>query len=371
MRTYLGSRRRPHVTGSLASLGALLGVVACVPADGEEAAAAVDQATPGVRTVNGEVPPVVLTDFVEYVRLTGEVEALHDVTVAAEESGAITRLYVEKGAMLDKGDPIMKIDDELLEANVAEARALMDIANEQFERQRQLWEDEGMGSEIAYLQAKASAGAARARLRTLEARLARTVVRAPVRGVFNDHFLDIGERASPGTPVAHVVSVDRVKIVGGVPERFALSVHRGDSARITLDAFPNREFRGAISFVGASIDEWARTVPIEILLPNPDGVLKPRMVANVEAELEHLYGVVVVPQDVVVRTETGFEVFVAVEVDGEWFARGRSVELGHAYGNRVVVARGLEEGDRLITVGHRLVDDLSRIRIVSEGTDGR
>ncbi len=350
-------------------VGVLILAAACSPADGEEAAnsATAAQEAAGARVVNVEVTPVELTDFVEYVRITGEVEALHDITIAAEESGAITRFHAEKGAFVRKGDPIMEIDNQVLAAGVEEARVLVDIANVQFERQRQLWEDEGMGSEIAYLQAKAAAQAAQARLKTLEARIARTTIRAPVSGVFDEYFLDIGEMASPGTPVARVVSVGRVKIVGGVPERYALTVRRGDSARVELDALPEGEFLGTISFVGASVDEKGRTVPIEILLVNPDRALKPRMVANVEVELERLSNVVVVPQDLVVRTETGYQVYVTETVDGETVARARTVTLGRSYANRVVVTDGLAEGDSLITLGHRLVDDMGRVRFVNEG----
>ena len=350
-------------------VGILIVAAACSPADGEEAVnvATTAQEAAGARVVNVEVTPVELTDFVEYVRITGEVEALHDITIAAEETGAIIRFHAEKGAFVRKGDPIMEIDEQVLAAGVEEARVLVDIANVQFERQRQLWEDEGMGSEIAYLQAKASAQAAQARLKTLEARIARTTVRAPVSGVFDEHFLDIGEMASPGTPVARVVSVGRVKIVGGVPERYALTVRRGDSARVELDALPEGAFLGAISFVGASVDEQGRTVPIEILLENPDRILKPRMVANVEVVLERLTNVVVVPQDLVVRTETGYQVYVAETTDGETVARARGVTLGRSYANRVVVTDGLAEGDSLITLGHRLVDDMGRVRLVNEG----
>jgi multidrug efflux pump subunit AcrA (membrane-fusion protein) len=91
------------------------------------------------------------------------------------------------------------------------------------------------------------------------------------------------------------------------------------------------------------------------------------MVANVEVELERLTNVVVVPQDLVVRTETGYQVYVATTADGETVARARTVTLGRSYANRVVVTDGLAEGDSLITLGHRLVDDMGRVRFVNEG----
>jgi RND family efflux transporter MFP subunit len=359
------------VLGTLAGLTA--GVAACRPSEGGEAQAeqremAAD--TTGARIVNVQVAPVGLTDFVDYIRITGEVEAMYDVTVSAEESGAILRYYAEKGARVRRGQVIAKIDDAVLSASVSEAEALAEVAREQYERQRRLWEDEGIGSEIAFLQARSSSAAADARVETLQARLARTEIKAPVTGIFDEKFTEVGEMVAPGTPVARVVSVSRVKITGGVPERFALFVRPGDSARVTLDPLGDREFVGAIQFVGTSVEPRSRTFPIEIVLDNPGDLIKPRMVANVQVERERLQDVVVVPQEVVLRTEGGYQVFVVANRNGHLVAQARAVELGPSFANRTVIATGLEVGDRLITVGGRLVDDGSFVRIVAAGGEG-
>ena len=77
-----------------------------------------------------------------------------------------------------------------------------------------------------------------------------------------------------------------------------------------------------------------------------------------------------VSQEVVIRTEDGYQVFV-VENDGDVAtAQGRSVELGPSFADRVVIADGLLDGDLLITVGHRLVDEGSRVAIVNAPEDG-
>ncbi len=354
----------------VAWVGLGLGVLGCSPSNGGEARA--DEAIPsadttGARVVNVEVSAVEFSSFVDYVRITGEVEALHDVTVSAEESGPIARFAVDKGTRLRRGQLIAKIDDAVLSAQVEEARALADLAQEQYQRQRRLWEEQRIGSEIAYLQLKSSAEAAAARLKTLEERLSRTEIRSPVAGIFDEDFVELGEMVAPGTPVARVVSIRRVKVVGGVPERFALDIDPGDSARITLDVLQGRTFAGAISFVGASVDARNRTIPIEIVLDNPERLVKPRMLANVQVERVRLEGVVVVPQDLVQRTEDGYQVFVAANREGRLLARARPVRLGPSYANRVVVEEGLAVGDQLITVGHGLVDDGSLLRIVRGG----
>ena len=94
--------------------------------------------------------------------------------------------------------------------------------------------------------------------------------------------------------------------------------------------------------------------------------MKPAMVANVRVERERLDGVISVPQDVVLRSADGYKGFVVEERDGYQVAKARTVVLGPAAGNRVVIEQGLAVGDLLVTLGHQLVDDESRIRIVQE-----
>ncbi len=93
------------------------------------------------------------------------------------------------------------------------------------------------------------------------------------------------------------------------------------------------------------------------------------MVANVQLVREDLTDVVVASQDVIRRSEDGYHVFVVEEVDGETFAAAKPVRLGAAAGNQVVIESGLDVGDRLITLGSQLVDDGSRVRVVSGSTE--
>jgi len=357
--------RRGAVLVVLAGLTA--GLTACSGSDGGEAQAEQPGArdTTGARVVNVEVTPIGVSSFVDYIRITGEVEAMYDVTISAEETGSILRFSAEKGARVRRGQVIAKIDDTVLRTQVAEAEALSDVAQEQFERQRRLWEDEQIGSEIAFLQARSTAAAAAARVETYQARLARTEVKAPVTGIFDEKFIEVGEMVAPGTPVARVISVDQVKITGGVPERFALFVQPGDSARVTLDPLAGQEFSGTIQFVGTSVDPRNRTFSIEIVLANPGRAIKPMMVANVQVARERLQDVIVVPQQVVLRTEDGYQVYVAATRNGNLMAEARPVVLGPSFGNRTVIESGLEIGDRLITVGERLVDNGSFVNIVA------
>jgi membrane fusion protein (multidrug efflux system) len=320
-----------------------------------------------VKVVNVEIRRVESTDFTSYVRLTGAVEALEDVVISSQESGVIRQIIADKGTRVRAGQPIARIDDEILAAQVDEARASSSLARERFERQRQLWEDEGIGSEIAFLQTKYDAQSADARLAFLEARLARHIIKSPIAGVLDDRYVDAGEIVAPGTPVARVLTTDRLKVVGGVPERFGPYVRQGGRAVLNFDVLPGPALEGEIAYVGAAVDPRNRTFPVEILLDNPEGRLKPQMVANVRVATERLTDVIVVPQDVVIRTEDGYQVFVVAGQGAELRAEARPVDLGPSFENEVVVSAGLSNGERLIVTGHQLVDAGDRVREVSEG----
>ncbi|UCD23653.1 MAG: efflux RND transporter periplasmic adaptor subunit [Gemmatimonadota bacterium] len=357
-------KQRALKYSAVAGLGLFL--VGCARGEADTADEANGAVQVGARIVNVEVTPVSVGEFTGFIRITGEVEALNDITVAAEITGRVMRFMAEKGDRVRRGQAIAQLDDAFLSAQVGEAQAAAQLALEEWERQRQLWEEDSVGTELMYLQRKYQAEIARARLEQLQSRLERTVISAPVTGVFDDNFLELGEMATPGTPVVRVVSTDRVKVIAGVPERYARSVQRGDSTIVTFDIFPGREFVGLVNFVGTSVDPSSRTFPIEILLDNPEGIMKPAMVANVRVQRERLSGVLVVPQHVVLRSADGYKVFIVSASNGDHVAAARTVVLGPTSGNRVVIEQGLEVGDLLITVGHQLVDDGSRVRVVNE-----
>lgn len=317
-----------------------------------------------VRVINVEVSEITTESFVDQIRLTGTVWANQDVQVAAEESGVIRAILKEKGAHVRAGEPLLRIDDAVLAAQVAQARAQAELASQAWERRKRLWEEDAVGSEIAYLEAKFGAEQTAANLRGLEARLARTLIRAPFSGTLEDRLVEVGSMVGPGQVVARVVDLDPVKIVAGVPERYAADVRLGARAVVSFDAFAGDVYEAPITFVGATVDPRNRTFPIEIVIPNPRRLIKPEMVSNVALARRELDAAVVVPQDALVRVENGYVVFVAVERDGATVAEVRTVVLGPSQRNMAVVEEGVEPGDRLIVVGHKSVADGDRVKVV-------
>jgi len=333
-------------------------------ADSGDAQAAAPTDSAYVRVINVEVRPVEVTSFVERIRLTGTAQATQDVTVAAEESGRIEEVVVEKGARVSQGQPLLRIDDSILRAQVEQARARAMLAEEVWQRRKRLYEDDQVGSAVAYLEARATAEETAANLDVLEERLDRTVVRAPFDGILDDRMVELGETVSPGTPVARVVQLDRIEVTAGVPERYSPDVEVGSRATVSFPVLPDRTFEGEITFVGSTVNPRNRTFPVEFSLDNPNGVVKPEMVANIAVVRQTRDNAVVVPQEALVRTEDGFRAFVVDESADPAVARARDVVVGPAQENTVVIEEGLSSGDLLVVVGQQQVAEGDRVRIV-------
>lgn len=358
----LMSAHKRVLLGTLAS--SLLVGIAAGCSGSSEASTTGDTAQTG-RIINVEVTPIRTTEFLEQIRLTGTVTANRDVTVAAEESGVIRALPVPKGNNVSAGQVIARIDDRILRAQVAQARAQADIARELADRRSRLFTESKVGSELAVLEARSNAQQAAANLQALTERLNRTAVRAPVSGILDDRHVEVGSMVSMGTPIARIIEVNPAKITAGVPERFAGDVLPGTPTRITFDVLPGRTFDARVSYVGTAVNPRNRTFPLEVVLPNAGRAIKPEMVANVEVVRRSVNQAIVVPQEALVRVEDGFVAYVVDESSGRPMARVRQLTLGASQRNQVVVESGLVVGDKLIVVGQNQVADGDRVAVVT------
>ena len=358
-RMPLPALQPPHAILLLSSLG----LSGCGAAD-QAGGATPEQAYS--RVINVEVTPVAAMAFTETIRLTGTVQAHRDVTISAEESGVVREILVEKGSRVRRGQPIARLDAALLQAQLDQARAMSELARESWERRKRLYEEDQVGSELSYLEARYGAEQAAANLKLLQERVERTLIRAPIDGILDSREIEVGTMVGVGTPVARIVDTDQVKITAGVPERYAGDVIVGSSVVVRFGAMGEGSYEGRISYVGAVVNTSNRTFPIELSLPNPGRVIKPEMVADVSVAKRTLEEATLVPQEALIRVEGGFVVFV-VEGDGPGaVARSRQVELGPAQLNQVVIRDGLVPGERLVVVGQQTVADGDRVNVVAE-----
>lgn len=323
------------------------------------------------RTVTVEVMEVHPAEFTHFIQVVGTVEAQRDVRVSAEEGGVVAAIGAARGEVVRRGDPLVRLDAGVLAAQLEQAASQAALAEEQWNRQKQLWEQDSVGTEMAYLQAKYNAQTARAQARVLAERMERTVVRAPIGGMLDDRMVEVGTMVSPGTPVARILDVDTIKVVAGVPERYAADIDRGTEVMVSVNALAGREYRGSIDFVGSAVSSGSRTFGVEVTVPNPGLGIKPGMVVDVRVARRTIEDALAVPRSSVIRRENGYVVYVARPVEDGWRAEARPVVPGASRGELVVIREGLEEGDRVVTVGQQRVAEGDALNVVNvENADG-
>lgn len=344
----------------------VLAAAACGAAQADNAGEAAEEGY--VRVINVEVRTMRPERFVEEIRLTAVAASDKDRLIRPEsEGGKVREVFVRWGEHVTAGQRLVKLDDDVLSAQVDQARAEADLAQQTWERRRRLWEEDRVGSELAYLEAKAAAERTAAALSALETRLENTLIEAPFTGVVEDVRVSAGSVLGQEDALLRLVEIDPIIVHAGVPERYALDVHVGDSAAVYFDALGQEPYAGRVGYVGSTVNQENRTFLILIGVPNPTDLIKPQMVANVLLTRRAVDDAIVVPQDALVRVEDGYVAFVAVDRDGVQVAEVRPVALGPTRRNLVVAESGIEPGDRLIVVGQRSVEDGDRVNIVGSG----
>ena len=300
-------------------------------------------------------------DVHEIVSGVGTVLAFHDVTVSSETSGKVVEVYAEVGDRVEKGDPLVQVDDELRRSAVEAAEAQLMLAEANFQKaKRDLERSEGLfktqdisemeleGARLAAKSAEANYLQAKAALRTAQRRSKDTRIVSPISGQVALRHVDLGTAVAPGSPIATIIAIERVKVKLGVSEKEVAKLAPGQKAQVQVDAYPGRKFTGHVYTVGLKADMSTRTFPVEVIVANrgPE-VLKPGMIARVDIEVGILKDAISVPQDAVMDDRGGKFAYV---VQGD-SAERRPLLLGPTFGEEVLVEKGLTPGDELVIQG--------------------
>ncbi len=347
----------------------------------EANAAAVERAPDERPAIHVRVLEAELKENTRRVTVSGNILPNRKVTVSPKLPGTIVRITKDEGDPVTMGedglgevlvelDPVdIALAVKQAEAGVATAKAAvgqaktaLDSADTAYSRAKNLFERKAlaeaefekaeMGRDMAaagLATARANAAMAEVGLETARTKLSQLVVRAPMAGTVLKRLVDEGEeaRAMPPTIVMVIGETHPVRVEGGVSELELRHLSQGMSVGVHVDAWPGRVFEGKLDRIGAMVDPMARTIPVRILIPNPDGKLRPGMAARIEIEVEKTRGLAI-PRSALLSSEAE-EGRLFVVAGGE--ARQRTVRLGPVFGDLVEVREGLEAGETVVSVG--------------------
>ena len=184
-------------------------------------------------------------------------------------------------------------------------------------------------------------------------------LRSPVSGIVTEKKAMQGMRFAPGEVLYQVTDLSSVWVLADVFEQDIAEVTPGARARITLAAHPGRDFSGTVDYVYPTLDEKTRTVPVRIVLANPQHLLKPAMYAQVELQSRATAPVLAVPDSALI--DSGRRRIVLVQ-RGEGRFEPREVQTGQQGEGYVEVRQGLQAGERVVVAANFLIDAESNLQ---------
>lgn len=328
-----------------------------------------------------EVSPVTTSDVNLYGEYVGRIRAQQFVEVRARVEGYLERILFEEGTFVNRGQTLFVIDPQVYRARAEKARAQLNKAQanatkaeRDLARIRPLYEQNAASqldldnAEAACENARAEALVAAADLTQANLTLSYTTVTSPISGYISERSADIGTLVGPNgkSLLATVVKSDTVLVDFSMTaldylrsKNRNVNLGQRDSDRqwepyvtVTLADGSAYPLRGMVDFASPQVDPTTGTFSVRAEMPNPDHVLLPGEFTRVKVLMDVVENAVTVPNKALEIERGGAYVYI---VRPDSIIERRFVETGPEYGNDVIIERGLDAGEMLVTEGfHKL-----------------
>lgn len=279
-----------------------------------------------------------------------------EVNLAAEVPGRITEINLQEGKAVREGDLLLAVNDEDLLAEKARLMAQKELALRTRARNAELLAVQGVSRQEAD-QAETQVQILEAELRSAEAGLNKTRIRAPFSGILGFSDLQKGAYINAGMPLTRLQDVETLKLEFSVPARYAAEIRPGMQVRFSVESEPDT-FEATVFAIDPGVDAASRTLRIRARFPNSRG-LRAGSFARTEVVLNRNKNSLAVPTQSVIPDTRGKKV-VRVRNGQPEFS---FIETGVRQRDYIQVLKGLEPGDTVLTTGLMFVRPGTPIRI--------
>ncbi|WP_026897814.1 efflux RND transporter periplasmic adaptor subunit [Daejeonella oryzae] len=293
--------------------------------------------------VNGIV--VKAESFANSLSVSGSIEANEQVQLRSEIPGLVTGIYFQEGSFVKKGQLLLKINDRELQAQLSQALTKQNLASQSEYRAKLLLEKEAISKED-YDVALADLRSLQSQTQVIRAQLSKSQIRAPFSGKIGLRNVSVGEYLIPTTSVANLVSINPVKILLSVPEKYAGQIGINTKLNFSV-AGSSRTYKANIYAIEPSIEMTTRTLQIKARADNPSGQILPGSFAKIDLPLSNVQDAILIPSEAIIPVLKGKKVFISKQ--GK--AQEVMVETGTRTDKSVLVTSGLSIGDTVLTTG--------------------
>ena len=290
----------------------------------------------------------------------GMVEECEATAVSFTGMGVVKRVLVNEGQAVGRGQLIAEMDDTQARNLLSGAEATLAQANDALERYKML-HDAGSLPEVQWVEIQSKVAQAKSQYEVARKNLADCRLTAPVSGVIGKKLIGAGETALPSQAVVTILDISSVKVKVAISEAEIGGISGNTSSIIKVEAI-GRSFEGGRIEKGVQADALTHTYDIRIHVANKERKLLPGMVASVlfssdkrEVKSEKLS----MPVTAVQKQADG-NLFVWT-VGKDSTAHRTMITTGETLGNRIVVASGISEGERIVTEGYQKLSEGTKV----------
>ncbi|MDR0570726.1 MAG: efflux RND transporter periplasmic adaptor subunit [Clostridiales Family XIII bacterium] len=312
------------------------------------------------KIVNVKVAVVERTDVTATITVTGRLEALDEASVMPKIPGQVTRVYVEMGQRVRKGQTLFTIDGSQARNTVKQAERTLSDAKTDLDRTARL-HSEGAVPAQTYEQAKSAYDAALQAYDAAASAMGDYSAAAPISGYVTSVNIAAGSIASQASPAVTISDTGSLVINAGLSESLINKISLGDAVDVMVKSASDRPYKGAVTSIAPAPLPGSLTYSVKIALDNGDASLKPGMFAEVGIASESAKSVLAVPTRAVI-VRAGRQVAVTLGADGA--PKVNDVSIGVDDGEKVEIKSGLSEGEKVVVEGQNYVDSRSKVKVI-------
>ena len=308
-------------------------------------------------------PPTTVTsvdvkqgDWQPMLTAVGSISPVQGAMISAELAGTVAEINFQSGALVKKGEVLLKLDASAEIAQMRSAEADAELARNDLDRARGLAERKVI-SAAEFDAAQSKYTQKKAAVENMQSAIDKKQIHAPFDGTAGIRTVNPGQMVKVGDPLVSLQALGQVFVDFSLPQQQLADVKPDLPVKVTTDAIPDREFEGKLTAVNSSIDPTTRNVMLQATLDNQDNALRPGMFGRVKVLLPQKNPTLFIPATAVSYAPYGNSVFVIEKKNDEktkqenLILRQQFIRTGETRGDFVAVTNGLNANEQIVSSG--------------------
>lgn len=315
------------------------------------------------RIISVQTTVATLSEFTDSIEAIGTSRANEQVFITSKHADLVDEISFTDGQLVNKGDVLVKLNNQEELAKVSELNANLSESVAQFKRFQELLSNKATSKSLVDQQ-EAKTKAIAAQLQSARTKLDDLTIKAPFAGVLGFREISVGAYINAGSVITSLDDLSVIKVDFALPERFLTTIKLGQTITAFNTAYKNQAFTGSITSIDSRINPTTRTLKVRAIIINKGLKLRPGMLLNVQL-IRQKELLLQLPESTIIPIENNHFVFSVVDgTDAKKVAQRKNIIIGRRQAGYVEVLSGIEPGEQIVTQGTLKLRDGAIVKVL-------